>query len=69
MSEIEIRPVAYRANGEVEWVPASEATAYGVYVGEPGAFEWRADFPTVPEAAAYARTLSAETGAPVVFRD
>lgn len=44
----------------------SEADYFGVYTGEPGGYDWVADFHDVQAARDYAHTLAAEHAAAVV---
>jgi len=43
MTQVELR-ATQEIDGCVVWCDESEASAFSVYIGEPGDFEWIADF-------------------------
>jgi len=59
MRQVQVKP-CIETNRVVTWCEPSEAAFFGVYVGEPGAFEWAADFKDFAEAKAYADQLDKE---------
>ncbi len=53
---VQIKP-CIDEGGLVAWCEESEAAYFGVYLGEPGAYSWVADFANKEEAVWYAEAL------------
>jgi len=54
---VQIKPCIRTHDNDVEWCEESNAAFFGVYLGEPGSYDWVADFATKGEAEWYAEAL------------
>lgn len=60
--KVQIRSCKDSEDGQVLWCDRSEADYFGVYVGEPGDFEWAADFISYPDAVVWAGNVASNYG-------
>ena len=65
MKYVQIQPCT-DCGGMVAPCSTTDAAYFGVYLGEPGVYDWVADFHDVQAARDYAHTLAAEHDASVV---
>ena len=62
---VQIQPCT-DCGGMVAPCSTTDAAYFGVYLGEPGVYDWVADFSNVHDARSYAHTLATEHDASVV---
>ena len=62
---VQVQP-CIEMDGMVAPCSTNDAAYFGVYLGEPGVYDWVADFSNVHDALSYAHTLATEHDASVV---